>query len=277
MFEDDDELFESKYPTIYCGNLPFNTKTEELENLFSRFGKIIRVKKYMPEGKFRGVAFIEMERMQDAEDAVKTLNKQIFGERTLKVSIAERKGPSRDRKPPPPPLPPRLDNRDRYYDEKPEKYLSSPPYRIPPRDDRERDRFLDDRDKYLDDRDRFIDNRTRYGDRDRYIEDRRSFPIRDAQRPPDRYPAREIDYAPPSSTRENDRFYPPSDRYPPTASRRPPSPPPYYPPPESSPRRTEGSRGGYYAPPLSDRRIPPPPPPPYERYPDPPLSDRRKY
>ena len=291
MFEEDDigllDSMGSKNPTAYCGNLPFNTEESELEKLFQPFGRVLNVKRYLPDGKFRGVAFIEMERIEDVEEAVKALDKQIFGERTLKVSVARykkplsSKPPARERKRRNSPPPPRSD-RDRYPD-KDDAYL--------PRND-DRDRYLEsrgrerDRDRYYDDRER---ERVRYppDERDRYYDDRqRDSYSRD---PPPRASDRYIPPPPSYPSEPRDRYNPPDryeDRYATaSSSRRPPSPPPYYPPSDSA-RRVDprDPRDQYYPPPSSsyDRQLyerrPPPPPPPYDRYPDDRyLDERRKY
>jgi len=71
--------------TIFCGNLPVGCKSQQLLDLFEPFGKVNDhniVKTY---------AFIEFENLEEAEKAVKALNRTKMEEKTLTVEISQKK------------------------------------------------------------------------------------------------------------------------------------------------------------------------------------------
>ena len=55
--------------TIYVGNLPGDARRSEVEDLFSKYGRIVEVDLKLPP-RPPGFAFIEFDRSRDAEDAV---------------------------------------------------------------------------------------------------------------------------------------------------------------------------------------------------------------
>lgn len=92
---------------LYVGNLTYSVTNQELEDLFSEYGKVTSVN--VIEGK--GFGFVEMSNSSEAERARKELNESTFKGRTLRVDEANppaspaRRGPetSAPREPEPPP------------------------------------------------------------------------------------------------------------------------------------------------------------------------------
>ncbi len=83
---------------LYVGNLPFSTTEGELEELFGRMGSVesVNVIRDMATGRARGFAFVEMATEEDAQKAVKELDQQDLGGRSLTVNEAKPK-PDRPR------------------------------------------------------------------------------------------------------------------------------------------------------------------------------------
>jgi RNA recognition motif-containing protein len=83
---------------LYVGNLPFSTTESELEELFGRMGSVesVNVIRDMATGRARGFAFVEMATEEDAQKAVKELDQQDLGGRSLTVNEAKPK-PDRPR------------------------------------------------------------------------------------------------------------------------------------------------------------------------------------
>lgn len=75
---------------LFVGSLPFSTTSEELEELFGKFGKVesatIITDKY--SGRSRGFGFVEMSEDKDADKAIKELNGSEIQERKIIVSEA---------------------------------------------------------------------------------------------------------------------------------------------------------------------------------------------
>lgn len=69
---------------LYIGNLSYSVTNEELEELFSDYGKVVEVK--IIEGK--GFGFVEMSKQEEAEKAKSSLHSSDFKGRTLKVDFA---------------------------------------------------------------------------------------------------------------------------------------------------------------------------------------------
>ena len=69
---------------LYVGNLTYSVSMEELEELFSNYGKVEDVK--LIEGK--GFGFVEMSSQSEAETAKTALNGSDFKGRALKVDEA---------------------------------------------------------------------------------------------------------------------------------------------------------------------------------------------
>jgi cold-inducible RNA-binding protein len=89
---------------IFVGNLSFNTKEEELRQLFEPFGQVDRVSILTDRdtGRSRGFGFVEMSNNDDGEKAITALNGSQLGGRTINVNEARPKtdrgsGGGRDR------------------------------------------------------------------------------------------------------------------------------------------------------------------------------------
>ncbi len=75
---------------IYVGNLNFQVKEQDLEELFSEYGSVNSVKiitdKY--SGRSKGFGFVEMENDKEAKKAIEELNGQAFQDRDMVVNEA---------------------------------------------------------------------------------------------------------------------------------------------------------------------------------------------
>ena len=76
---------------IYVGNLSFNTDDEQLNHLFSPFGRVIsaQVVKDKFTSRSRGFGFVEMDSNEEADKAIAALNGKEVDGRALKVSEAQ--------------------------------------------------------------------------------------------------------------------------------------------------------------------------------------------
>jgi len=81
--------------SIYVGNLPYTMTEEDLKNLFSEHGNVHSVKLIMDHesGRPRGFGFVEMEK-EDARVAIKDINGNEVGGRTLRVNEAHQRPPT---------------------------------------------------------------------------------------------------------------------------------------------------------------------------------------
>ena len=79
--------------TIYVGNIAYTMTIEELKNLFIVYGNVTGVKIIVDKqtGKSKGYGFIEMERDEEGEIAIKALNDSQVNGRNIKVNNAHRK------------------------------------------------------------------------------------------------------------------------------------------------------------------------------------------
>ena len=74
---------------LYVGNLDYNVTKEELNELFSVYGKVNSISvATKDDGRSMGFAFIEFESAEDAERAIAALNKSEFVGRSIDVSVA---------------------------------------------------------------------------------------------------------------------------------------------------------------------------------------------
>lgn len=75
---------------LFVGNLPWTATTEELKEMFTKFGNVVDVKVLMDKytGKSKGFGFIEFENDADADKAIETLNGSDFGGRNIVVNEA---------------------------------------------------------------------------------------------------------------------------------------------------------------------------------------------
>lgn len=78
---------------MYVSNLSYHTDEEALKILFSQFGlvKSVKVIADRETGKSRGFGFVEMDSAEEAQAAMKSLNKKDIEGRELAVSVAKEK------------------------------------------------------------------------------------------------------------------------------------------------------------------------------------------
>ena len=75
---------------LYLGNLNFDAKESEIEELFTQFGQVDSVKiiRDRYSGKSRGFAFVELESDESGEKALEQLNDTEFLGRKILVNKA---------------------------------------------------------------------------------------------------------------------------------------------------------------------------------------------
>jgi len=85
---------------IYVGNVPRETSEAELREAFEKFGEVstITMVKDRYTNTFKGFAFIEMPKNEDAEKAIESMDGTSFSGRPLTVNQAKPKTESGDRK-----------------------------------------------------------------------------------------------------------------------------------------------------------------------------------
>ncbi|WP_290729373.1 hypothetical protein [Halobacteriovorax sp. JY17] len=78
-------------PVVYIGNMSYKRNDFGILKLFKPFGYVVNVNLIQDEKleRSKGIAFVEMQTIKAAKDAVKALNGTVVDERTIKVSIAE--------------------------------------------------------------------------------------------------------------------------------------------------------------------------------------------
>ncbi len=78
---------------IFVGNLDFNATEESVRSLFERYGAVnsARIMTDRETGRSRGVAFVEMENDNEAEQAISALNGYSLDGRSLNVNEARPK------------------------------------------------------------------------------------------------------------------------------------------------------------------------------------------
>jgi RNA recognition motif-containing protein len=78
---------------IYVGNLSYDTKEEDLRELFAQAGTVASVAliKDRDTGQSKGFAFIEMSNQSEAEKAIQMFNSYTLANRPLKVNLARPK------------------------------------------------------------------------------------------------------------------------------------------------------------------------------------------
>jgi len=75
---------------IYVGNLPYNVRDDDLENMFSAHGEVSSARVIMDResGRSKGFGFVEMPNNDEAQSAIDALNESDAGGRTLRVNEA---------------------------------------------------------------------------------------------------------------------------------------------------------------------------------------------
>jgi RNA recognition motif-containing protein len=78
---------------IYVGNLSYDTKEDDLRELFAQAGTVASVAliKDRDTGQSKGFAFIEMSNQAEAEKAIQMFNNYTLANRPLKVNLARPK------------------------------------------------------------------------------------------------------------------------------------------------------------------------------------------
>uniref|UniRef100_K3WQS6 RRM domain-containing protein n=1 Tax=Globisporangium ultimum (strain ATCC 200006 / CBS 805.95 / DAOM BR144) TaxID=431595 RepID=K3WQS6_GLOUD len=76
---------------VFVGNLPPDTREQDLEKKFDKFGRIRSIQIKFPQ-RPPAFAFIEYEDERDADDAVRELHGQHFGGNRLRVEISRGRG-----------------------------------------------------------------------------------------------------------------------------------------------------------------------------------------
>lgn len=79
--------------TIYVGNIAYTMTIEELKELFVVYGNVTGVKIIVDKqtGKSKGYGFVEMERDEEGDNAIRALNDSQVKGRNIKVNNAHRK------------------------------------------------------------------------------------------------------------------------------------------------------------------------------------------
>jgi cold-inducible RNA-binding protein len=85
--------FDHMSTKLFVGNLPFKTTEQELEEVFSRSGRVVSVA--LPTnretGQKRGFGFVEMGSPEEAEAAIRDVNGQTIGGRQIVVNPSRSK------------------------------------------------------------------------------------------------------------------------------------------------------------------------------------------
>lgn len=76
---------------IYVGNLSYNTTEDDIRSLFEQAGTVASCQLMLDKftSRSRGFAFVEMETVDEANQAVEMLNEKGFQGRDLRVNIAK--------------------------------------------------------------------------------------------------------------------------------------------------------------------------------------------
>lgn len=86
---------------IFVGSLPYNTTSDELNQLFSKFGAVSSANVISDKftGRSRGFGFVEMQSDEEAQKAISELNGYQMDGRALAVSVAKPREERSDRRP----------------------------------------------------------------------------------------------------------------------------------------------------------------------------------
>jgi cold-inducible RNA-binding protein len=80
---------------LYCGNLNFKVRNEDLEQLFSEFGEVVsaQVVEDRETGRSKGFGFVEMATPEGAQTAINELDGKEYEGRTLRINEARPREP----------------------------------------------------------------------------------------------------------------------------------------------------------------------------------------
>lgn len=81
----------TKYTNLYVKNLPDDATKDSVEEMFAEYGTVTSLALNAKDGKFRGVAFVNMAAPDEAAAAVEGLNGKEFGDKKLFVSRHQKK------------------------------------------------------------------------------------------------------------------------------------------------------------------------------------------
>ncbi|MFA5933108.1 MAG: RNA-binding protein [Microgenomates group bacterium] len=75
---------------IFVGSLPYSTTSQELQEMFEKFGQVVSATVVMDKftGQSRGFGFVEMQNDDEANKAIQELNGSDMNGRALAVSVA---------------------------------------------------------------------------------------------------------------------------------------------------------------------------------------------
>ncbi len=75
---------------LYVGNMPFDTTEDTIREMFAQCGTVVSAVliKDRSTGYSKGFGFVEMSSQSEAQEAIKTLNGRMVGDRALTVNIA---------------------------------------------------------------------------------------------------------------------------------------------------------------------------------------------
>ncbi|MBF2054642.1 MAG: RNA-binding protein [Candidatus Sericytochromatia bacterium] len=87
---------------IYVGNLSYQTRDADLEDLFASFGEVTSARVVMDRetGRSRGFGFVEMASAEAGDNAIRELDGNDFMGRNLKVNEARPRPDGGGRRPP---------------------------------------------------------------------------------------------------------------------------------------------------------------------------------
>ena len=76
---------------IYVGNLSYEVENSDLETLFAKVGEVVAVNvvKDRDSGRARGFGFVEMQKSNEAEEAISNFHEKDFMGRSLIVNLAK--------------------------------------------------------------------------------------------------------------------------------------------------------------------------------------------
>jgi RNA recognition motif-containing protein len=93
-----DDMSTGTNSNLFVGNLSYTTTDESLRSLFAQAGNIKSLSIIMDRitGKSRGFGFVEMETVEEAQNAIRMFDNKEFDGRTLRVREAR---PRQERRP----------------------------------------------------------------------------------------------------------------------------------------------------------------------------------